>query len=125
MSLTGRDTGNTGIGWNVIDKRCRRRQKGIDDNSAVSAAGEIAPGLPRAMNFSEIPVDWKRRINGLGCTAPHCLASELTVQMVASICRAGFRLRCYTVNEKTEAEILFGWGASSVFTDYPDRLLSS
>ncbi len=91
---------------------------------ALAAAGDTAPGLPRAMNFSKVPVDWNKRLNGLGCTALHCQARKLTPQMAASVCRAGFALRCYTVNEKARAETLFAWGVSSVFTDYPDRLLA-
>ncbi|HIJ43882.1 MAG: glycerophosphodiester phosphodiesterase [Rhodospirillales bacterium] len=91
---------------------------------ALAAAGDTAPGLPRAMNFLKIPADWNMRLSGLGCAALHCRARKLTPQMASSICRAGFRLRCFTVNKKARAETLFGWGVSSVFTDYPDRLLS-
>ena len=35
----------------------------------------------------------------------------------------GFRVLVYTVNESSVAERLFAWGATGIFTDYPDRLV--
>ncbi len=35
----------------------------------------------------------------------------------------GFRTLVYTVNDRPTADRLIGWGATGVFTDFPDRLI--
>ena len=35
----------------------------------------------------------------------------------------GFRVLVYTVNDPVNAERLFSWGATGIFTDFPDRMI--
>ena len=35
----------------------------------------------------------------------------------------GFRVLVYTVNDPVDAERLFSWGATGIFTDFPDRMI--
>ena len=37
----------------------------------------------------------------------------------------GFRVLVYTVNDAAVAERLFSWGATGIFTDFPDRMIGA
>jgi glycerophosphoryl diester phosphodiesterase len=89
---------------------------------ALAAAADQAPEYPRALLVGEIPDDWQDRCEALGATALHAAADPLTEAQARSVVQAGFALRLYTVNEQAAAEKLFGWGAESLFSDFPDRI---
>ncbi len=89
---------------------------------SLRAAGARLPDAPRALLVVDVPADWQRRIAALGCTALHCAAKGLTRDLAGEIRRAGYGLRCYTVNDGETARRLFDWGVEAVFSDYPDRI---
>lgn len=89
---------------------------------ALSAAGARLPDAPRALLVVDVPADWRRRLNALGCAALHCAANGLTRDLAGDIRAAGYGLRCYTINDGKTARRLFDWGVEAVFSDYPDRM---
>lgn len=93
--------------------------------ACLVAAMAVAPEIERALVVNVIPPDWEARLKVLGCHALHCRHEKLTQSLVQQIISKGFSLRCFTVNDDKTAEVLFQWGAESVFTDYPDRILGS
>lgn len=93
------------------------------DPAVLAAARKSAPDITLALLVKEIPADWRERLVALDCTALHCHQQWLTHELALAITDAGVPLRCYTVNDCERAEILFGWGVQSIFTDYPDRFL--
>jgi glycerophosphoryl diester phosphodiesterase len=44
----------------------------------------------------------------------------LRAPRIAAIRAAGYPLAAYTVNDPARAQLLFDWGATSVFSDAPD-----
>ena len=91
---------------------------------ALAAAREAAPGIERAFIVFKVPKDWRAQLTAMECTALHCRDEDLTSTAARAVVRAGFFLRCYTVDEPLRAKALFAWGVDGVVSDYPDRLLS-
>ena len=89
---------------------------------ALAAAADQAPEFPRALLVWEFPGDWRARCDALGATGLHASVKNLTEAQARSVVDAGYALRVYTVNDPDQARTLFGWGAESVFSDFPDRI---
>jgi glycerophosphoryl diester phosphodiesterase len=89
---------------------------------ALAAFADAAPQFPRAFLVFRVEDDWRRRAESLGCTAIHASERHLSRELARAVLGAGYALRSFTVNDPARAEILFGWGVESVFTDYPDRI---
>jgi glycerophosphoryl diester phosphodiesterase len=92
--------------------------------ACILAVKEEAPDISRALIVNEIPYDWEAKLQELGCQGLHCRHDKLNKKLAEQITGRGFSLRCFTVNNYNRAELLFKWGVESVFTDYPDRILS-
>ena len=88
----------------------------------LEAVRDAAPDLARALLVFKIPGDWQARLEDLGCAALHGQAKHLKAAKVAAVRAEGYALRAFTVNERAEADKLFGWGVDAVISDYPDRL---
>jgi glycerophosphoryl diester phosphodiesterase len=89
---------------------------------ALAAAGARAPQIPRSILFQSIPRNWRHIAERFGCTAVHADHEQLCPPVVSEICRAGYPLLAYTVNNPERAKTLFDWGVTSVFSDIPQRL---
>lgn len=92
---------------------------------ALTAAADHAPDYPRALLVGEVPADWRDRVSRLGCTALHVAADGLIREQAEAVVEAGLELRVFTVNERADAERFFRWGAAAVFSDVPERIVSS
>jgi len=90
---------------------------------ALAAFADAAPQFPRALLVFRVEGDWRRRAESLGCTAIHASERYLSRELAHAVLGAGYALRSYTVNDPARAETLYGWGAESMFTDYPDRIV--
>lgn len=88
--------------------------------TALAAALDAAPGVPRALLVEAVPADWLLRLQRLNCLALHCAGRHLQAAQAAEIVAAGFVLACYTVNRPEDAARLFAAGASAVFSDRLD-----
>jgi len=84
---------------------------------ALAAARREAPDLPRALLVEEIPADWRRRVEALGCRALHCQHEKLTRALVEELHEAGLGVAAYTVNDPGRAIALFDMGVDAVVTD--------
>jgi glycerophosphoryl diester phosphodiesterase len=89
---------------------------------ALVAARDAVPALPRALLLDELPQDWLRRLESLGCVALDVNHRELTAEIAASAHRAGHRVLSYTVNDPARARELLGWGVDTVITDAVDTI---
>jgi glycerophosphoryl diester phosphodiesterase len=92
------------------------------DLDALAAARDRAPHIPRGVLFRGIPRDWRSLAGQLGSSTIHADHRRLRPALVAEICRAGYPLLAYTVNDPQRARSLFDWGVTSVFSDVPQRL---
>ena len=90
--------------------------------TALQAAREVAPRLPRAHLFDQLPADWLDRLARLDCVALDVNHRELSEGVVARTHEAGFRVLCYTVNDVDRARELLAMGVDSVITDAVDKI---
>jgi glycerophosphoryl diester phosphodiesterase len=91
--------------------------------SALMALAEAAPDLPRGWLVERLPVQWRDDIRRLGCGSLHIDQAVLDQTVVREVKGEDLALLAYTVNDRVRAEQLWAWGADSLFSDCPDRLL--
>ncbi len=92
---------------------------------AVAAAKELLPKWPRGFIFNQRPDDWAEIAKTLDLTTLNGNHQHLTSDNVAEMCRAGYAVLAYTVNEPARAAELFAWGVKAVFTDIPGEMLKA
>jgi glycerophosphoryl diester phosphodiesterase len=90
--------------------------------TALEAAREAAPQLPRACLMDALPPDWERRARAVDAVAIHLNHRHLTPRRAAAVKSAGFGLFCYTVNLPARARELLGWGVDAFCTDRIDLI---
>ncbi len=91
-------------------------------STALEAACEVAPELPRALLLAELPGDWLDRCRALGCVAVDADHSRLDAARIAQAHDASLRVLAYTVNEPARAAELFDAGLDVLITDAVDRI---
>lgn len=89
--------------------------------TAIAIAREVAPAVPRALLFDELPDDWAALARNHGCVGIHLNGGKIDAQRIAAMRAAGLRVACYTINRKADATALFAAGVDAVFTDRPDQ----
>ncbi len=89
---------------------------------ALRAFRAKAPGVDMALLLWEVPGDWRERAEILGVSALHCSHKKTTEAQMRAMIDAGYPVRVYTVNDAGTADRMKAWGASTLFTDYPDRI---
>ena len=90
--------------------------------TALQAAAQAAPDLPRALLLDCWQEDWQLRLSSCGARALAVNEALLDESRVMAIRAAGFHVLCYTVNEPDRAAALLAWGVSSVITDAVDDI---
>lgn len=91
--------------------------------TALAAAGQAAPGLPRALLVEAgLPADWRSRLQRHGCVALNMNQQEVTREVVDEAHEAGVRLTAWTVNDPARARLLLDWGVDAIFTDALDAI---
>jgi len=88
--------------------------------TALAAARDAAPHMPRALLLDGLPRDWERRARALDAVAIHANQRHLTQAEAAAVKAAGFGLFCYTVNDPARARALLDWGVDAFCTDRID-----
>ncbi len=131
-----------GMGFNLEVKPCRGRERETAEIAVATvkrhwpadaprpvissfsvdsllAARAAAPELPRGYLVDQLPPDWRRQAEMLGCAAVHPNARYMTEATIRDIKAAGFAVLTWTVNEAARARELIAWGADAVITDAP------
>lgn len=88
--------------------------------SALQAALETAPAMPRALLLEKQSTDWLSVARELGCCAIVCQHALWNLDTVTQARNAGFRTMSYTVNDKPLARRLLDLGLDSLITDRVD-----
>lgn len=91
--------------------------------TALRAARQVAPSLPRALLMDRLKPDWLARCRDLGCVAVDWNAAVLSPALLRDAHAAGLRVLVYTVNDPLLARRLLSWGTDAVITDAVDQLL--
>ena len=94
------------------------------NEDSLAQARDRAPGIPRALNLYKNLDRWQEKLIEYDCTALHCMDSLIDEAIAGTIIQAGYDLRCFTVNDPSRARQLHSWGVASVFTDFPDRIVT-
>ena len=92
---------------------------------ALAAAAEAAPDWPRGLLVEELPADWRQSVEALGCVSVGADHRRLSVAEVAELHAHGLAVLAWTVDSPARAARLWGWGVDAVFTNAPDRVVSS
>ena len=90
--------------------------------SALEAAQNEAPNLPRGWITKELPENWRPTLTRLGCVSLHLHHLSLAKSRLNEIHAAGFRVAVWTVNDPARAAELLDWGVDSVITDALDLI---
>jgi glycerophosphoryl diester phosphodiesterase len=90
--------------------------------TALAAAADVAPHLPRAQLWRELPADWAEQLAAAGCVAAHVRHDHLDEARCAAVKQAGYGLLAYTVNDPRRARELMAWGVDAICTDRLDLI---
>jgi glycerophosphoryl diester phosphodiesterase len=90
--------------------------------TALEAALEAAPMLPRAWLTETLPRDWRDRCKALGCVALDAKHTLLEHDVVKQAHAAGLRVAAWTVNDPVQVAKLASWGVDTIITDAVDTI---
>lgn len=90
--------------------------------SALLAAKQAAPNLPRAYLLENLHESWRSEAQELAVVAIHLNHRELQQDQVKMLKDAGYGVFCYTVNQLERARELLRWGVDGFCTDRLDLI---
>ena len=88
-------------------------------HDTLNAIHQLQPEYALAPLFEAIPDNWLSIMQSINAVSLHCDAELLTAAQAQAITQAGYPILCYTVNDKQQAQRLWQWGVTSMFTDNP------
>jgi glycerophosphoryl diester phosphodiesterase len=88
----------------------------------LRAFHQLSPEVAVAPLFGRRAPDLAKLEASLSPWSVHLSRRNANQALIRSIRDAGYRCLIYTVNDPDEATVLFEFGASGVFTDFPDRV---
>ncbi len=88
----------------------------------LEAARNIAPNLPRMLNFNVLPEDWRANVNRVDCHLVNINHQHLTREAAKEVCNNGINLFCFTINDQTRAQEVVSWGVKTMISDCPDQI---
>lgn len=96
------------------------------DWSALATIAAEAPDWPRGLLIrNPRQPQWRAWAKRIGAVSVHCNARGLDRNGFRTLAAAGLPVALYTVNDPRRARILWQWGAASLFSDDPGRLLAA
>lgn len=94
------------------------------DWSVLATIAAEAPDWPLGLLMSHPQRDWRAWATRVRAASIHCGARGLHRRHIAALKRPGLPLVLYTVNSVSRARQLRAWGADSLISDVPDRLMA-
>jgi len=92
--------------------------------SALDAARDAVPALPRALLLGSLPSDWQNRLARTECVALVANHEALTLEIVKKARTAGYRVLAYTPNEAARIAELADWNVDGIITDAVDHVVA-
>ena len=80
--------------------------------------------IPMALIAEALPEDGVAFCQEHGLEGIHLDGHQVTHASARTVLDAGLAMRCYTINDTTEAERLVALGVSMIMTDFPERFLA-
>ena len=110
----------------------RRLRDAGDDRCIVSSFSRDVlvalrpqlPAIPMALIAEALPEDGVAFCQEHGLEGVHLDGHQLTHDSARTVLDAGLALRCYTINDMSDAERLVALGVSMIMTDFPERFLA-
>ena len=110
----------------------RRLRDAGDDRCIVSSFSRDVlvalrpqlPAIPMALIAEALPKDGVAFCQEHGLEGVHLDGHQLTHDSARTVLDAGLALRCYTINDMSDAERLVALGVSMIMTDFPERFLA-
>ncbi len=110
----------------------RRLRDAGDDRCIVSSFSRDVlvalrpqlPAIPMALIAEALPKDGVAFCQEHGLEGVHLDGHQLTHYSARTVLDAGLALRCYTINDMSDAERLVALGVSMIMTDFPERFLA-
>jgi len=91
--------------------------------SALAAARDAAPELPRALLIEkDVPPDWRERVARLECRGLNLNHRYVTSSLLREVRAAGLSVAVWTVNDMARARELLAWGCDAIITDEVETL---
>jgi glycerophosphoryl diester phosphodiesterase len=85
--------------------------------TALEAAYDAQPSVPRALLVNNIPADWRVRLKRLACLTMVCDVMLLSDDEVLKVKAAGYKVLVYTCNNPDKAQHLLALGVDGIITD--------
>ena len=82
------------------------------------------PSIPMALIAEALPEDAVAFCQQHGLEGIHLDGHQVTQASARAVIDAGLALRCYTINDMSQAERLVALGVSMIMTDFPERFLA-
>jgi glycerophosphoryl diester phosphodiesterase len=110
----------------------RRLRDAGDDRCIVSSFSRDVlvalrpqlPAIPMALIAEALPKDGVAFCQEHGLEGVHLDGHQLTHDSARTVLDASLALRCYTINDMSDAERLVALGVSMIMTDFPERFLA-
>jgi glycerophosphoryl diester phosphodiesterase len=95
------------------------------ETASLDAARTAAPDWPRGYLIDRRPRDWAAIADRLEAATLNVNSRREREDSIRNYVATGRPVLVYTVNDRERVRQLFGWGATSVFTDMPQEILAA
>jgi glycerophosphoryl diester phosphodiesterase len=95
------------------------------DQDELLTFKKCAPEIPLGLLTYGYPLNCVEIARHLGVFSVHLNIDSVRQSRVQELHTAGFKVFVYTVNEPADIESMKGLGVDGIFSDFPDRVLSS
>ena len=95
------------------------------DHEELALFKRACPAIPIGILLYGYPMNTPQMAQSLGAYSVHIDLETVTPKRVSTLHELGFKVFVYTVNEPTDISAMRAIGVDGVFSDYPDRVLST
>jgi glycerophosphoryl diester phosphodiesterase len=95
------------------------------DHEELVACKKVAPSIPVGILLYGYPINTPEIARAIGAYSVHLNVEMVTPKRVSTLHQAGYKVFVYTVNEPSDIQAMRAIGVDGVFSDFPDRVLST
>ena len=95
------------------------------DHEELVACKKVAPSIPVGILLYGYPINTPEIARAIGAYSVHLNVDMVTPKRVSTLHQAGYKVFVYTVNEPSDIQAMRAIGVDGVFSDFPDRVLST
>lgn len=95
------------------------------DHEELAIFKRLCPAVPIGILLYGYPMNTPQIAQSIGAYSVHIDLETVTPKRVGTLHELGFKVFVYTVNEPADISAMRAVGVDGVFSDYPDRVLST